>query len=298
MPSAKRMRLPPLRRWELEELLRAHVPPFAAPRLELEQYPTAPDMATHMLLAAAAAGDVGPGRDVLDLGTGPGMLAVAAWLCGARRVLGVDVDEAALGQARAARAAVLAALGGGSDSSDSDASEGESADGSDAGSESDEEEPLLGSLDFLCSDVLALLPELPDAAAPSAAPAAGDEERAENALKTLTAGCADCVITNPPFGCRSEGADMRFLAAAAHLTRRTVYSLHKSSTRAHVLREAERRLGLRGRVVAELRWALPRTYRHQRAASKDIAVDFIRFELLLPADHPRPGGAMPRRGGR
>ena len=39
---------------------------------------------------------------------------------------------------------------------------------------------------------------------------------------------------NPPFGTRRKGADLAFLRAALRLARGSVYSLHKSSTRAHV----------------------------------------------------------------
>ena len=39
---------------------------------------------------------------------------------------------------------------------------------------------------------------------------------------------------NPPFGTRHKGADVAFLRAAFRLARGSVYSLHKSSTRAHL----------------------------------------------------------------
>lgn len=47
---------------------------------------------------------------------------------------------------------------------------------------------------------------------------------------------ADVVIMNPPFGTRRKGADMDFLRAAFRLATESVYSLHKSSTRAHIQR--------------------------------------------------------------
>jgi rRNA N6-adenosine-methyltransferase METTL5 len=47
---------------------------------------------------------------------------------------------------------------------------------------------------------------------------------------------ADTVVMNPPFGTRRKGADMEFLAAALKLSRGSVYSLHKSSTRSHIQR--------------------------------------------------------------
>ena len=43
---------------------------------------------------------------------------------------------------------------------------------------------------------------------------------------------------NPPFGTRRKGADIAFLRTALQLARRSVYSLHKSSTRAHVQKVA------------------------------------------------------------
>jgi putative methylase len=68
---------------------------FEDPRLALEQYPTPPDLAAHVVHLADLHGDV-DGRTVLDLGTGTGMLALAAALRGPARVFGVEIDRAAL----------------------------------------------------------------------------------------------------------------------------------------------------------------------------------------------------------
>jgi putative methylase len=73
---------------------------FEDPRLALEQYPTPPDLAAHVVHLADLHGDI-DGRTVLDLGTGTGMLALAAALRGPARVFGVELDRAALTTATA-----------------------------------------------------------------------------------------------------------------------------------------------------------------------------------------------------
>jgi putative methylase len=78
---------------------------FEEPRADLEQYPTPPDLAAHVVHVADLNGDV-EGRTVLDLGTGTGMLALGAALRGPARVVGVDVDRAALETARENRVRV------------------------------------------------------------------------------------------------------------------------------------------------------------------------------------------------
>ena len=66
------------------------------PNVNLEQYPTPPDIAAHMLLAAEAEGDLGDDRLVADLGCGGGVLGIGAAMLGAEHVLCVDIDPKAL----------------------------------------------------------------------------------------------------------------------------------------------------------------------------------------------------------
>ncbi len=70
---------------------------FAEPRVDLEQYLTPPELAAHLLHLAGLHDDLE--RPVLDLGTGTGMLAIAATLAGAEEVVGVDRDRRALERA-------------------------------------------------------------------------------------------------------------------------------------------------------------------------------------------------------
>jgi predicted RNA methylase len=79
----------------LESLL-SDIAPFATPKQNLEQYPTNAELAAGVLHHATNAGDVGEGKTVVDLGVGCGMLSIAAVLCEASHVIGVDVDADAL----------------------------------------------------------------------------------------------------------------------------------------------------------------------------------------------------------
>ena len=72
---------------------------FEEPRAALEQYPTPPELAAHVIHLADLQGDV-EGRTVIDLGAGTGMLALGAALRGPARVVGVELDADALRTAR------------------------------------------------------------------------------------------------------------------------------------------------------------------------------------------------------
>ena len=112
----------------------------------------------------------------------------------------------------------------------------------------------------------------------------------------------DTVIMNPPFGTRAKGADVAFLRAATRLVRArggAVYSLHKSSTRAHLLKVALRELGCsEAEVIAELRYDLPATYRFHKERSKDIEVDLWRFVVPAGAKAAAPAAAAGSAAGR
>ncbi|MGQ3414012.1 METTL5 family protein [Natrinema sp. LN54] len=71
---------------------------FSDPSAGLEQYLTPAELAAHLCHLAGLQDDLE--RRVVDLGTGTGMLAIAASLAGAERVAGIDVDPDALGLAR------------------------------------------------------------------------------------------------------------------------------------------------------------------------------------------------------
>jgi len=90
----------------------------------------------------------------------------------------------------------------------------------------------------------------------------------------------DTVVMNPPFGTKhNKGLDLLFLQTGLKISRNAVYSLHKTSTRDHIIKKAEQ-WGVKAQVLAELRYDLPATYKHHKKSSVDIEVDFIRFSFV------------------
>lgn len=82
---------------------------FDSPRAALEQYPTPPHLAASVVHDADLRGDVAD-CTVVDLGTGTGMLALGAALRAPARVVGVEIDPAALRMARENRTRVGASV--------------------------------------------------------------------------------------------------------------------------------------------------------------------------------------------
>ncbi len=72
---------------------------FGRPDPRMEQYVTPAPLAARLLHHAHLLGDIG-GKAVCDLGCGTGVLAIGAVLLGAAKVVGVELDPAALAVAR------------------------------------------------------------------------------------------------------------------------------------------------------------------------------------------------------
>eukprot|EP00752_Nemacystus_decipiens_P010035 g8948.t1 len=86
----------------------------------------------------------------------------------------------------------------------------------------------------------------------------------------------DVVLMNPPFGTRRAGIDIIFVERALEAAS-TVYSMHKTSTRKHLLKKAEQ-WGVDITVLAQLRFDIPATYKFHKRNSVDVEVDLIRFK--------------------
>ncbi|KAI7825557.1 S-adenosyl-L-methionine-dependent methyltransferase [Kickxella alabastrina] len=89
----------------------------------------------------------------------------------------------------------------------------------------------------------------------------------------------DTAILNPPHR-------PLFLQAACAMARGAVYSLHKSSTRAFLVKKAQS-WGFDCEVLAELKFDVPMMYKFHKKKSVDIDVDLLRLsrkEPLLSAE--------------
>ena len=83
-----------MRKKELEISLES-ILGFDDPDPSLEQYPTPSAIASDVLFSAYASGDVA-GASVADLGCGPGIFSIGAWILGAGKVRGYDVSPSAI----------------------------------------------------------------------------------------------------------------------------------------------------------------------------------------------------------
>ncbi|POW17664.1 hypothetical protein PSTT_00427 [Puccinia striiformis] len=208
-----------------------------APKIELEQYVTSAHLASRMIYTAHSNYDDIEDKRVLDLGCGCGILSIASNLLGSSYTLGVDVDPEALSIASANLKSI-----------------------------SDTDPDLDISIDFLQAD-LSTHPIHPFTTIFRKIPLSIDEDDEP---------FFDTVVMNPPFGTKTRGIDIVFLEIACQMSKSTVYSLHKTSTRKYVSKKANE-FGFEAEVIAEMRYDLPKTMKIHKHKTLDIAVDFWRF---------------------
>ena len=81
------------------EIILQKIPSFEKPIFNLEQYQTPAEIAADILFIAYQFGDI-EDKTVFDLGCGTGIFSIGAKIMGAKKVLGVDIDENCLKIAR------------------------------------------------------------------------------------------------------------------------------------------------------------------------------------------------------
>ncbi|KAF8698144.1 hypothetical protein HU200_035659 [Digitaria exilis] len=221
---------------------------FPAPKVELEQYPTGPHIASRMLYTVSAATCVPPpipmpfpallreGR-MLSFSSrdGFGMRSVQGFVCDASGIM-------ELGAAATNCSFVVADFGCGC---------GTLAVAS----------ALLDAEHVIGIDVD---PQALELAQENAADLEMDVDLIWSDIKNLNLKgiLVDTVVMNPPFGTRKKGADMEFL------------SMGLKHIKKAALRDCN---AISAEVLCELRYDLPQTYKFHKKKEVDIAVDLWRF---------------------
>ena len=87
-----------MKKKELEIYLQK-TPYFEKPKISLEQYLTSADIAADIIFIAFQMGDI-KNKIILDLGCGTGIFSVGAYITGAKKVIGIDIDKDAIKTAK------------------------------------------------------------------------------------------------------------------------------------------------------------------------------------------------------
>jgi putative methylase len=80
-----------MKKKELEIFLQS-IPDFEKPKPDFEQYLTSADIVADIIFIAFQMGDI-ENKIVLDLGCGTGIFSVGAYIAGAKKVIGIDLDK-------------------------------------------------------------------------------------------------------------------------------------------------------------------------------------------------------------
>lgn len=89
----------------------------------------------------------------------------------------------------------------------------------------------------------------------------------------------DTVLLNPPFGTKDNaGIDMLFLHQAIKYAKSAVYSMHKTSTRDHIVKKASDTWNVEVTVIAQMKFEILSLFKFHKKEKVYVDVDLIRFE--------------------
>jgi len=98
-------------------------------------------------------------------------------------------------------------------------------------------------------------------------------------LPTIMRERYDTVVLNPPFGTKNNaGIDLAFLQSALAMSTGAVYSMHKTSTREHILRKSKESWRVNAQVIAQMKFEILHQFRFHKKERVYIDVDLIRLE--------------------
>lgn len=222
------------------EMILESVPKHPSPKVELEQYSTPATIAADLIWNAYALGDI-DSMNVLDLGCGTGIFAIASSLMGASYSLGVDIDGESIALAKNTKNAIF-------QQHDIDSS----------------------NANFIVGDINSFN-SISDLLNESNLGKANNNESSLNRFDTL--------IQNPPFGSQEKGtrhADRKFMDFAVN-SADVIYSFHMKNTEEFIV-DYYRDLGAEVSHKLVYKFPIPKIYDFHREDSRDVKVIVLRVE--------------------
>ena len=216
------------------------IPKHPNPKVGLEQYSTPATIAADLIWNAYGLGDIND-MNILDLGCGTGIFAIASSLMGASYSLGVDIDEESVDLAKITK---------------NDIFQEYDIDNANANF-------IVGDINSFNS-ISDLLNE-------------SSHEKMDNNAMSLNR--FDTLIQNPPFGSQEKGkrhADRRFMEFAVS-SADVIYSFHMKNTEEFVI-DFYRELGADVTHKLVYKFPIPKIYDFHKDESRDVKVVVLRIE--------------------
>ena len=216
------------------------IPKHPNPKVGLEQYSTPATIAADLVWNAYGLGDI-QDMNVLDLGCGTGMFAIASSLMGARCSLGIDIDDESVALAKITKNDIF-----------------------------NQHDIGINNANFMVGDINSfnsitdLLNETKD-------------KNINNSSMSINR--FDTLIQNPPFGSQEKGtrhADRKFMDFAVS-SADVIYSFHMKSTEEFVI-DYYRDLGADVTYKLVYRFPIPKIYDFHKEDSRDVNVVVLRVE--------------------
>ena len=216
------------------------IPKHPNPKVGLEQYSTPATIAADLIWNAYGLGDIND-MNILDLGCGTGIFAIASSLMGASYSLGVDIDEESVDLAKITK---------------NDIFQEHDIDNANANF-------IVGDINSFNS-ISDLLNE-------------SSHEKIDNNAMSLNR--FDTLIQNPPFGSQEKGkrhADRKFMEFAVS-SADVIYSFHMKNTEEFVI-DFYRELGADVTHKLVYKFPIPKIYDFHKDESRDVKVVVLRIE--------------------
>ena len=216
------------------------IPKHPNPKVGLEQYSTPATIAADLIWNAYGLGDIND-MNILDLGCGTGIFAIASSLMGASYSLGVDIDEESVDLAKITK---------------NDIFQEYDIDNANANF-------IVGDINSFNS-ISDLLNE-------------SSHEKIDNNAMSLNR--FDTLIQNPPFGSQEKGkrhADRKFMEFAVN-SADVIYSFHMKNTEEFVI-DFYRELGAEVTHKLVYKFPIPKIYDFHKDESRDVKVVVLRIE--------------------